>query len=192
MVIRKLIRTARCLYWRTRLRLKGVHPTFLAGGASVISSDFIAGAYSYVGPGCLVDPGVQIGAYTMLGPGVKIVGNDHQFSAAGSAIIFSGRPPFLPTLIGCDVWIGANAIVMAGTKIGDGAIIGAGSVVTRDVPDFTVNAGVPSKVIRRRFLTADDELRHAGFLRQQPVEGEYCQPLGSNRTYLVSDGAIER
>ncbi|AER56167.1 putative acetyltransferase [Pseudoxanthomonas spadix BD-a59] len=182
MSLRRLVRALRRAYWRKRLRLRSVHPTFLVGGRSSISRDFVAGAYAYVGPGCLIDPGVEIGTYTMLGPGVKIVGNDHVFDVAGRAIIFSGRPPFKATRIGSDAWIGANAVVMAGTRIGDGAIIAAGSVVTRDVPAFSVVGGVPARFIRKRFADEEQERRHAAFLRQPPRESEYCAPQGANRT----------
>lgn len=63
------------------------------------------------------------------------------------------------TRIGDDVWIGARAIVMAGTTIGSGAIVAAGAVVTRDVTPFAIVAGVPAKVIGYRF--ADEASREA-------------------------------
>lgn len=181
MSIRELIRVLRRTYWRYRLGLRSVHHTFMVGGYSDISRDFVAGAYSYVGPGCLIDPGVAIGAYTMLGPGVKVVGNDHIFDVTGKPTIFSGRPPFRPTRIGADAWIGANAVVMAGVCIGDGAIVGAGAVVTHDVAPFTIVGGVPAKLIRSRFPDCYAEQQHAEFLRLPPKAGEYCAPLGLNR-----------
>ncbi|MBQ3301685.1 MAG: maltose O-acetyltransferase, partial [Eggerthellaceae bacterium] len=55
----------------------------------------------------------------------------------------------LPVRIGNDVWVGAGAIILAGVTIGDKAVIGAGSVVTRDVPERVVVAGSPARVIRR-------------------------------------------
>ena len=58
------------------------------------------------------------------------------------------------TVIGNDVWIGYEAVIMSGVKIGDGAIIGTRAVVTKDVPPYTIVGGVPAKPIRRRF---DDE-----------------------------------
>lgn len=54
-------------------------------------------------------------------------------------------------VIGNDVWIGYDAIIMSGVKIGDGAVIGTRAVVTRDVPPYTIVGGVPAKVIRKRF-----------------------------------------
>ncbi|MBR2762589.1 MAG: CatB-related O-acetyltransferase [Solobacterium sp.] len=59
------------------------------------------------------------------------------------------------TFIGNDVWIGQNAVILPGVRIGDGAIIGASSVVARDIEPYTVCAGNPAKRIRKRF---DDEL----------------------------------
>ena len=52
--------------------------------------------------------------------------------------------------IGNDVWIAANAIILAGVTVGDGAVVAAGAVVTRDVPPMAIVAGVPAKVIRYR------------------------------------------
>lgn len=59
-------------------------------------------------------------------------------------------------VIGNDVWIGYEAVIMAGVTVGDGAIIGTRAVVTKDVPPYTIIGGIPAKVIRRRF--SDDEI----------------------------------
>ena len=59
------------------------------------------------------------------------------------------------TVVGNDVWIGQNAVILPGVHIGDGAIIGLNSVVGSDVPPYTIVAGNPAKIIRKRF---DDEL----------------------------------
>lgn len=56
-----------------------------------------------------------------------------------------------PAEIGNDVWIGERAIIMAGVKVGNGAVIGAGAIVTKDIPPYAIAAGVPAKVIRYRF-----------------------------------------
>lgn len=54
-------------------------------------------------------------------------------------------------VIGNDVWIGYKAIILAGVKIGDGAIIGTRALVTKDVPAYSIVGGVPAKIIRKRF-----------------------------------------
>ena len=58
-------------------------------------------------------------------------------------------------VIGNDVWIGYEAVILAGVTIGDGAIIGARAVVTKDVPPYTIVGGVPAKPIRKRFSDSD-------------------------------------
>ena len=58
-------------------------------------------------------------------------------------------------MVGNDVWIGFEAVILAGVKIGDGAIIGARAVVTKDVPPYTIVGGVPAKTIRKRFSDED-------------------------------------
>ena len=63
---------------------------------------------------------------------------------------YQGMKERLPIVIGNDVWIGRRVIIMPGVKISDGCIIGAGAVVTKDVPPYCVVAGVPAKIIRRR------------------------------------------
>lgn len=62
-----------------------------------------------------------------------------------------------PINIGNDVWIGARAVILDGVTIGNGAIVGAGAVVTRDVPDYAVVGGVPARLIRYRYEPADIE-----------------------------------
>ena len=75
-----------------------------------------------------------------------------------------------------DVWIGARVTMMQGVTIGRGAIIGAGSVVTKDVAPYTIVGGVPAREIRKRF-TNEDIVIHDNYLATQPREGDYCMPL---------------
>lgn len=177
MSLRDFVRAVRRWYWRHRLGLKCVHPTFLAGGVSKISRDFVAGPYSYVGSGCEVGPGVSIGHYTMLGPGVRILGNDHVYDHPGTPIIFSGRPPFKITRIGADVWLGANVVVIAGVSIGDGVVVAAGSVVTKDLSPYSIFGGVPARFIKDRFSCDAEVLRHKEMLSQVPRSGRYCERM---------------
>ena len=144
--------------------LKKVHKTFNIGGKCKISKDFIADEYSYVGNNCLIYPGVSIGRYTMLAQNVQIIGADHNYNIPGIPSTFSGRPNLKKTVIGRDVWIGANSIIMAGIKIGDGSIIAAGSIVTKDVDSFIIVGGIPAKFLRKRFDSVKDELLHLNML----------------------------
>jgi acetyltransferase-like isoleucine patch superfamily enzyme len=93
------------------------------------------------------------------------------------------RPP-KPVSVGSDVWIARNAIILPGVTVGDGAVIGAGAVVTRDVPPYAVVAGSPAKPIRYRFDgetigrllsikwwdLPDDELRRLAAAFNKPEE----------------------
>jgi maltose O-acetyltransferase len=87
---------------------------------------------------------VRIGDYTLFGPGVQILTPLHPLDAASRREREFGKP----VLIGSDVWVGGGALILAGVKVGSRSIIGAGSVVTRDVPEGVFAAGNPCRVIR--------------------------------------------
>lgn len=169
---------------RKGYRLKNVSKSFYIGGKCNISKDFRAGDFSYLGPNCLIGPQVKIGKYTMIANNVSVIGNDHVYTNPDTPIIFSGRPEILETLIGDDVWIGAFSIVMAGISIGDGAIVGAGSVVTKDVPAYSIFAGVPAKLIKMRFLENEIEI-HKEMLKKIDIKTNYCKNKELNTTILL-------
>jgi maltose O-acetyltransferase len=87
---------------------------------------------------------VRIGDYSMFGPAVQIYTPMHPFDAALRRQQEFGKP----VEIGSDVWVGGGAIILPGVRIGSRAVIGAGSVVTRDVPGGAFAAGNPCRVIR--------------------------------------------
>ncbi len=174
---RRLMRRAKMAYIRWRQGLRSVHPTCYFHFGSRISKDLVAHEYVFVSYGCEIWPGVSIGAYTLLAPYVAICGGDHVIDKPGSPIMFAGRPLLYPTTIGRDCWIGLRAVVMTGVTIGDGAVIAAGSVVTKDVPPFEVWGGVPARKLRDRFPNPADRERHEQMLAQTPAEGEILGPL---------------
>jgi maltose O-acetyltransferase len=87
---------------------------------------------------------VRIGDYALFGPGVQILTPVHPMNAELRRREEYGKP----IEIGADVWVGRAALILAGVRIGSRAVIGAGSVVTRDVPDDVFAAGNPCRVIR--------------------------------------------
>jgi maltose O-acetyltransferase len=87
---------------------------------------------------------VRIGSFTLFGPGVQLLTPMHPFNAELRRKQEFGKP----ITIGSDVWVGGGAIILPGVRIGSRAVIGAGSVVTRDVPDEVFAAGNPCRVIR--------------------------------------------
>lgn len=135
----------------------------LARGVSCINSSL--GDYSYLSMNAYVNSAV-IGKFTCIGPEVKIGLGTHPTSIFVSVhpAFYSGKgrmgktfadkeyfEEFQHTRIGNDVWIGANAIIKGGVSIGDGAIIAAGAVVTKDVESYSIVGGVPAGLIKMRF-----------------------------------------
>jgi maltose O-acetyltransferase len=87
---------------------------------------------------------VRIGDFTLFGPGVQILTPMHPLNAELRRREEYGKP----VEIGSDVWVGGGAIILPGVRIGSRAVIGAGSIVTRDVPERMFAAGNPCRVIR--------------------------------------------
>jgi acetyltransferase-like isoleucine patch superfamily enzyme len=109
------------------------------------------GANSNVGPGCYLGAsgGITIGDNVLMAPAVIILSEEHNFDERGVTIKSQGVR-HAPTEIADDVWLGARATVLGGTRIGRGAVVAAGAVVTRDVPPGAIVGGVPARVIRDR------------------------------------------
>lgn len=134
----------------------------------------VVGDFSY---GSLLSPGfadsqTTIGRYVSIGPDVRRFGASHPMQSASlhpfwynPALGFAANEDDverLPCEIGHDSWIGAGAILLPGCRrVGIGAVVGAGSVVTRDVDDFEVVAGNPARTLRRRFSVQDEGLVRA-------------------------------
>lgn len=92
---------------------------------------------------------ITFGDNVLVGPGVKIFCGNHGTKRNGTPMVFQERSE-KDIIIGNDVWIGANSIIVSGAKINDGAIIAAGSVVTKEIPAYAIAAGSPAKVIKYR------------------------------------------
>jgi acetyltransferase-like isoleucine patch superfamily enzyme len=109
----------------------------------------------------VVDRHTTIGRYSSIAHGVRILNHNHPIAFKGTSGLFFNPAlglcddwltPFNPLTIGNDVWIGANAVVLPEVNtIGDGAVIGAGAVVSRDVPPYAVVLGNPGRVVKYRF-----------------------------------------
>lgn len=105
------------------------------------------GARSFANANCvfLDCAEIRIGDNFQAGPGVQLLTPEHPLDAVARR----GEETARPIVIGDDVWIGGGAIVLAGVTIGDRSVIGAGSVVTKDVPSDVVVVGSPAKIVRR-------------------------------------------
>jgi len=113
-------------------------------------SELEIGDNSSIGVNCQVCGPIKIGNDVMMGPDVIILTSHHRFDRLDIPMWQQGYIPDEPVIIGDDVWIGTRTIIMPGVKIGNGSIIGAAAVVTKDVPDFAIVGGVPARIIGSR------------------------------------------
>lgn len=141
-------------------------PIWLGGN---LSSRVMIGAYTFLRDNVRIAGQVaHIGRFCSIAPGVVIGDGNHPTDWLSTHSFQWGEGSWIPSeainqftspaerksrkaIIGNDVWIGANAIILPGVTIGDGAIIAAGSVISRDVPPYAIVGGVPARVIRFRF-----------------------------------------
>lgn len=121
-------------------------------------------AFSYVGRNCQLVY-AKVGKFCSIAGDVRIGMANHTLSYLSTSPIFTEKSngtghkwassdtvnPYDPVVIGNDVWIGERAMVLGGVKIGNGAVIGAGAIVTHDIPPFAIAVGIPARVIRYRF-----------------------------------------
>ena len=173
--LRLIVRRIRSSYVRFTLGLRRVHPSCIFIPPVRIFSDFVAREHAFIGRGCYIGPRVQLGRYVMLAGHVAIVGGDHLFDKPGVPMIFSGRPTLKPTIVEDDVWIGFRSTILVGVRIGRGAIVAAGSVVTKDVEPYTIVGGVPAMKIRTRFESSDEVAIHDRMLAGPLYTGDFCR-----------------
>lgn len=130
-------------------------------GSHIVNSSF--GRHSFCGYDCEII-NCEVGSFCSIANNVTIGGSHHPIEWVSTSPVFrAGRDSVKKkyaehefkdckrTIIGHDVWIGERALIKQGVKIGIGAVVGMGSVVTKDVEPYTIVAGCPAKVIRKRF-----------------------------------------
>ena len=144
--------------WPRKVRRALVKNLFSHTGAKVnierganfgTGADISIGDYSGIGVNASVRGPLIIGNNVMMGPDVVIITSSHNFDRTDIPMRFQGSNK-KPVSIGNDVWIGQRVVILQGVNIGDGAIIAAGAVVTKDVPPYTIVGGIPAKIIKSR------------------------------------------
>ena len=129
---------------------------FSIGGMSVVESyscinnavgDVVIGDHTRIGLHNTIIGPVTIGSHVNLAQGITVTALNHNFSDARKRIDQQGVSTAAVT-ISDDVWIGANAVILPGVTIGRHSVIAAGAVVTKDVPPYSVAAGVPARIIK--------------------------------------------
>ena len=116
------------------------------GGAGDVS----IGEHSYINPHCVLysGNGIDIGDHVLIAPGTCIVPANHAFRTRDLPIRLQGfKESRGGVVIEDGVWLGANCVVLDGSRIRRGAIVGAGSVVTGEIPEYSIWAGIPAKPI---------------------------------------------
>ncbi len=113
----------------------------------------------------MVDPYTEIGKYCSIAKNVRLLNRDHPLEFKSThAFYFNSKLGFceedlinyIPLLIGHDVWIGYGALILPSVKnIGTGAVIGAGAIVTKDIPPYAIAVGNPARIIKYRFPEKD-------------------------------------
>ena len=114
-----------------------------------ISPNISVGDESELGTRCLIQSGVTIGNNVIMGPDVKIYSKNHCYDSVDIPIQKQGEVA-RSTIVGNDVWIGANVIILPGRRIGNHSVLAAGSVIIHDVPEYAVVGGNPASVIKYR------------------------------------------
>lgn len=155
------------LHGRAILRSQIHRTSKVEAGSELVNCSM--GKHSFCGYFCEI-ANCDIGAFCSIANSVVIGGSQHPMEwVSMSPVFYEGRDSVKMkfsthqremskrTIIGSDVWVGSRAIIKQGVKIGVGAVIGMGSVVTRDVEPYAIVGGNPAKLIRKRF--SDDEIK---------------------------------
>jgi acetyltransferase-like isoleucine patch superfamily enzyme len=166
-----------------RIHSGGVHPQAVAGstGVEVLEGSKIdgtsrVGSHSYIGANVCVTKS-RIGRYVSIANNVSIGQGEHELDRVSTSSLFydnawetltKGEVEICP-----DAWIGVDAVILRGVRIGIGAVVAANAVVTKDVPDFTVVGGVPARVIKPRFGAEFQQMILASrWWEQEPAEAK--------------------
>ena len=144
------------IYWSVRMDTPP-YRRFWLGKKSVIESyccinnavgDVTIGDYTRIGIHCTVIGPVCIGNNVNLAQGITVTALNHNFEDTSMRIDEQGIST-KPIVIGDDVWIGSNAVILPGVTIGRHAVVAAGAVVTKDVPPYSLVGGIPAKEIKK-------------------------------------------
>jgi acetyltransferase-like isoleucine patch superfamily enzyme len=140
-----------------------------------VGSGFYCGSGLYIRPGTvsigdnvfigkeghLAVCDLSIGNNVMFAPRVAVIGGDHNYDVIGVPSRATGRGQEKPVVVKDDVWVGYGSIIMQGVILGEGSVIAAGSVVTKNVPPYTIWGGIPAKYLKDRFGSEEDRCRHS-------------------------------
>lgn len=137
-------------YFCAKLILADIGKNVNIEKGAVFADDLVIGNNSGLGVNARVSPRVTIGDNVIIGDEFRVITRNHVFGRTDIPIIAQGCHEREPVVINDDVWVGTRVTILPGVTIGKGAILGAGSVVTKDVAPYTIVGGNPARVIRSR------------------------------------------
>lgn len=144
----KLAQKMRGFFGRHILKSMGKNVNIERG--ATFDSEVSIGDRSGLGVNCSIIGPVTIGKYVNMGPDVIIYTRNHAHGRTDITMQEQGFEEYKPVTIDDDVWIGGRVIILPGVHIGEGSIIGAGAVVTRDVLSYSIAAGNPARTVKNR------------------------------------------
>lgn len=133
-----------------RLIMEKVGENINVEKGAVFGSKVSLGSHSGIGVDCQLYGPVKIGEYVNMGPEVIVYTQNHRFDKTDIPMQFQGYSGINPVVIEDDVWLGRRVIILPGVRIGKGSVIGAGSVLAKSVPEYSVVVGNPARVIKHR------------------------------------------
>lgn len=113
-------------------------------------SNIEIGDYSGIGEHCIIPKNTIIGKYVMMAPEVYIIDNNHISEDTNIPMCFQGKTQNKVTIIEDDCWLGARVMITPGKRIGNGSILAAGAIITKNVEPYSVVGGNPAKLIKKR------------------------------------------
>ena len=144
----KFAKKLRCFFAKGILNRVGKNVNIEKG--AIFNPNVSIGDNSGIGVNCELNGKIDIGNNVLMGPEVVFYTTNHEFIDKDKTIISQGYRDEKPIIIEDDCWIGRRAIILPGVKISKGTVVGAGAIVTKDFPEYSIIAGNPAKEIGRR------------------------------------------
>jgi acetyltransferase-like isoleucine patch superfamily enzyme len=143
------------------------------------------GDHVRIGPRAYLMCDLTIGNWVLIARNVAFVGrDDHDFKAVGVPMYLAPRGDRYHTVVEDDVWIGHSSVILSGVTIGRGAIVAASAVVTHSVPAYSIAAGVPARIVGRRFTALEIRAHEEAIGYQRRITVEECSEQITLRTYV--------
>jgi acetyltransferase-like isoleucine patch superfamily enzyme len=178
---------------RSRIKLNLLNPWVRYGrdvhcafSASFFSPhrQILLGDHVRIGPRAYLMCDLTIGNWVLIARNVAFVGrDDHDVKAIGIPMYMAPRGDKYHTVVEDDVWIGHSSVILSGVTIGRGAIVAASAVVTHSVPAYSIAAGVPARIVGRRFTAEEIRAHEEAIGYQRKITAEECSEQPGLRIY---------